>query len=391
MIKENKILFLLHLPPPVHGSSVVGLFIAESERLNMEFKCTYVNLLASQNVAETGKINIRKLLGFVPVIFRIISTLILNRPKLCYLALTTTGAAFYKDLFLVGILKIFRIKYIYHLHNKGISINQHKAFNRTCYRFVFKNAQVILLSKHLYPDIQSFVSESNIHICPNGIPDSFPFSKINSSETSMQDLKNQNNLANRIQDIEKSKPVQILFLSNLIESKGVYILLDACAILKNKNIQFKCIFIGGESDISIGQFNERVAQLKLNDYVNYQGKRYGMEKYNAFAEADIFAFPTYYYYETFGLVNLEAMQQSKPIVSTFEGGIPDVIEDGITGFLVPQKNATALAEKLELLITNPELRLQMGASGLEKYKREFTLEIFENRLSDILHEVIEMK
>jgi glycosyltransferase involved in cell wall biosynthesis len=81
------------------------------------------------------------------------------------------------------------------------------------------------------------------------------------------------------------------------------------------------------------------------------------------------------------------MQFSLPIVSTFEGGIPDVVENGVTGFLVPQKDVEALADKLEILIKSPELRKQMGAAGRKKYEEEFTLERFEGRMVEILNEV----
>jgi len=81
------------------------------------------------------------------------------------------------------------------------------------------------------------------------------------------------------------------------------------------------------------------------------------------------------------------MQHYLPIVSTFEGGIPNVVEDGLTGFLVPQKNAIGLADKLEMLITDPGLREKMGTAGRSKYEREFTLERFEGRMVEILEEV----
>jgi glycosyltransferase involved in cell wall biosynthesis len=88
------------------------------------------------------------------------------------------------------------------------------------------------------------------------------------------------------------------------------------------------------------------------------------------------------------LVNLEAMQFSLPIVTTFEGGIPDVVDNEVTGFLVPQKNIDILAEKLEILIQNPDLRQQMGEAGRKRYEEKFTLDKFERRMVEILGEVI---
>jgi glycosyltransferase involved in cell wall biosynthesis len=81
------------------------------------------------------------------------------------------------------------------------------------------------------------------------------------------------------------------------------------------------------------------------------------------------------------------MQHSLPTTSTFEGGIRSIIDDGKTGFLVPQKDAKALAEKLELLMNNPELRKKMGEAGRAKYEQEFTLKEFEKRLKEILTKI----
>jgi|SRR5690554_631972 len=92
--------------------------------------------------------------------------------------------------------------------------------------------------------------------------------------------------------------------------------------------------------------------------------------------------------ETFGLVNLEAMQFCLPVVSSFEGGIPDVVEDGVTGYLVPQKNVELLASKLEDLILDSSLRIRMGRAGRQKYLNEFTLERFETRLKQILDDIL---
>lgn len=362
----NKIIFLLHLPPPVHGSSIVGKAIREAKTINDNFDCLYINLLASQNVSESGKISLRKLSGFTVTLVKVLYLLVINRPQLCYLALTVTGAAFYKDMLLVVLLKIFGIKRVYHLHNKGISLHRKNPINELCYHFVFKDAHVILLTKHLYYDIQQFVPEEKAHICPNGIADELQKAVVSCGEV--------NNI------------VKILFLSNLIESKGVSLLLEACEMLKRKKILFECIFIGGEGDLTVSWFYEKVKQLDLEEQISYLGKQYGAEKKKAFSEADLFAFPTYY--DCFPLVLLEAMSYSLPVVSTFEGGIPDIVEDGVTGFLVPQKNVLALAEKLELLIKNPVLRQQIGKAGRLKYEQQFTLEIFEKRIVDIIERTL---
>ena len=109
----------------------------------------------------------------------------------------------------------------------------------------------------------------------------------------------------------------LLFLSNLIESKGVYVLLDACKVLKERGLSFVCDFVGGETkEISAEVFREAVATRGLEDYVTYHGPQYGEDKHRFFMNADVFVFPTYYYNECFPLVLLEATQWRLPLVSS---------------------------------------------------------------------------
>lgn len=370
-MKKEKILFILHLPPPVHGSSMVGQYIKNSVIINEEFEGHYINLGTSKSIEEIGKKPLAKIGMYFSILKKTISELITNKPNLVYFAMTAKGLAFYKDALVIFLIKIFNIPLVLHLHNKGVSLNQERFVDNLLYRFVFKNCQVILLSEHLYSDVQKYVTKDKVFYCPNGIPD----------------IKS----ANIIPNNSKAETVSILFLSNLIESKGVFVLLEACAILKSKNLDFNCVFIGGIGDVTENQFIAKIKDLDLDLHVIYQGKRYGSEKENAYLNATIFVFPTFYHNETFGLVNLEAMQFSLPVISTFEGGIPDVVEDGCTGFLVPQQNAKALASKIEILIKSPDLRFKMGNAGRLKYENEFTLTVFEERISQILLQVLENK
>jgi glycosyltransferase involved in cell wall biosynthesis len=364
---KTKILFILHTPPPVHGSSVVGKAIKDSQIINEAFECSYINLGTSRTVDEIGKNPFVKIGRYLSIIIAVLKQLVTNKPNLCYLAITAKGPAFYKDSLIALLVKGIGVPMVYHFHNKGVSTHQHKTLDNFLYRRVFKNAHAILLSKYLYSDVEKYFTPERVHYCPNGIPDiDFKQKKL---------------------DKRKNEKVEILFLSNLIESKGVFVLLEACNILNQKGLQFHCTYVGGVGDVNAQQFQEKVNKLALTEIVIYAGKKYGKEKEEVFSKADIFAFPTFYHNECFPLVLLEAMQHSLPTTSTFEGGIRSIIDDGKTGFLVPQKDAKALAEKLELLMNNPELRKKMGEAGRAKYEQEFTLKEFEKRLKEILTKI----
>jgi glycosyltransferase involved in cell wall biosynthesis len=363
---KPKILFILHFPPPVHGAAMVGQNIRESKIINNEFAIEYINLGISRSVDEIGKGGVVKWWRYLGILALSFWNLLIFRPAIVYLTLTAKGSGFYKDALLALLIKGFRFKVVYHLHNKGVRERQHHNIDNWLYKKVFKNAEIILLSRHLYPDIQKYVAEEQVHYCPNGIPDAF----------STMPIKRQS---------EEKIKVTILFLSNLIASKGLFVLLDACAVLQQKNIPFECVFVGGIGDVSEEEFTSKVCELKLQNKVFYVGKKYGEEKTEVFQNTDIFIHPTHE--DCFPLVLLEAMQFGLPIVSTEEGAITEIVVDGQTGFIVPKRDANALAEKIELLILNEDLRTSMGLAGRKKYEAEFTLASFEKRFINILHQI----
>jgi len=121
--------------------------------------------------------------------------------------------------------------------------------------------------------------------------------------------------------------------------------------------------------------------------VFYYGKKYGADKSLFLTNADLFVFPTSYPNECFPLVLLEAMERALPCVSTNEGGIADIIEDGKTGHIVPRNDAEALAGRIETLLNDPTQRIRLGKNAREKFKREFTLGKFEETLTNILEKV----
>lgn len=363
---HKKILLLLHLPPPVHGSSMVGQYIKDSLVINQEFDTHYINLGTSKTIDEIGKNPLGKIKGYVSIVYKTIKQLITNKPTLVYLAINARGIGFYKDVVIALLVKLFGVQLVLHFHNKGVVLNQENFIDNLLYKWVFKNTKVILLSKYLYADIKKYVSETNVYYCPNGIP------------------------ALNIKEEDKgidTNTVQMLFLSNLIESKGVHVLLDALSILKNKEINFECNFVGGEGDITAKAFNDKVQELKLETRVCYLGKKYDAEKIAIFKNSDVFILPTFYEKECFPLVLLEASLFSLPLVSTFEGAIPEIIEDGVNGFLVQPKDNMALADKLELLIKDAPLRAALGGNALKKFNELYSLELFEKNMSAILSDI----
>ena len=366
----DKILFVLHLPPPVHGAAMVGDYVKKSTAINAAFHSKFINLSTSHSLGEIGKGGVVKLLRYLKMLYSVYKEVTNFKPDLIYITLSSAGFGILKDSLIVFLVKLLtRKKIVFHMHNAGVNRFQDRALYNFVYSKVFKNTTVIVLSKYLKKDVSKYVKDENIRICANGLP------KIDVDHLVVRDK-------------QQGAHPRILFLSNLIEQKGVYVLLKACQILKKKDIDFSCVYVGNEGDIFKEDLNNEIRNLDLEDQVTYLGPKFGDDKYREFAKADIFAFPTYYDSETFGLVNVEAMQFSLPIISTAIGGVPDVIENNVSGYLVQIKNEVEVAEKLAILIKNPDLRRIMGEKGYSNYQNKFTLEIFEQSLIKIFKELL---
>jgi glycosyltransferase involved in cell wall biosynthesis len=302
-----------------------------------------------------------KLFRFVHAYFQVFYKLVLHRYDICYLAITCHGIGFLKDAPFVLLCKSLGRKVIIHQHNKGM--NRYVGYKLFCWllKQVYEDTNVILLSWKLYPDVARIVKKEQVRICPNGIPA----------------------LSDEEVNIKPHSIPRIFFLSNLVESKGVYVLLDACKMLMEKGVAFICHLVGAESkEISRNTLEEEIRRRGLVGMVQYYGPQYGKDKERFFQEADIFVQPTFE--DCFPLTIIEAMQYSLPVVATSEGAIPDMVQDGVNGFVCKQQDVDSLVIALEQLITNPALRQQMGEAGYQRYKELYTLEAFEKRFVELL-------
>ncbi len=366
MPKPN-ILFILHLPPPVHGASVIGKQILESKAIAGHFNADFINLSTSSSVAEIGKWKFSKAFSFLSLQRKVISALTAKKYDLCYLTLAANGPAFYKDFVSVAILKLFKQPIIFHFHNKGLFEGKAGLINNLLYKSTFENTKSIFLSERLFAGIGRYITRSDAFFCPNGISD------IRRKRIQQQSAKSQ-------------KSCRLLFFSNMMFAKGVFVLLDACVLLKGRGIDFVCDFAGEWTDITSELFEARVQKADLGKNVFAHGKRYGADKLELFNNAEIFVHPTLN--DCFPLVLLEAMQHNLPIVTTDEGAIADMVINGENGFVVQKNDPDVLAEKIELLIRQPELRTSMAQAGRQRYQKLFSLKIFEKNLVQIFKKAI---
>jgi len=159
----------------------------------------------------------------------------------------------------------------------------------------------------------------------------------------------------------------LLFAGRLVTFKGIDHLLDALVLLKDRPQPHLLLIGDGPHQASL---ERRTAALGLSDRVTFAGPLPHAELPRYYAIADAFVVPSIAH-ETFSIAACEAMSCQRPVIGTRVGGLPEVVRDGETGYLVPPGDAAALAERIGALLADPAGRARMGAAG-----RAWTLEMF---------------
>lgn len=369
---KKKILYIIQLPPPVHGVSIMNSIVYNSEIINLGLSKSLLRLDFNKRIEDIQKFTIVKILQFIRLLTKLFWKLLTNRPSYAYFTIVPTGKGFYRDFISVLFLKIFHIPVIFHLHGKGIKQRtETNGMLRVLYKFTFSGSKVIHLSRRLIEmELTALkLSDQNVFSVSNGIP-------LNPLVT--------NDLLHR--DYEKNTFPNIAYLSSFTSSKGIYILLDALSVIK-KRVAFTVSLIGQPYDITVDDLIRKNRELDLSDLVSIFSVSSENEKYKHLLSADIFVHPTLN--DAFPLVILEAMQCALPVISTVEGAISEIVDDSITGFLVPKNDAPALSEKIEILVKDSLLRKKMGDAGREKFLNEFTVDRFERNMKSVFVKIMQ--
>lgn len=163
-MNKFRILFILHLPPPIHGAAMMGKYIHDSDIINNSFDCHYINLTLAKDMHDIGKGGFKKLFSYLKLLYHIHKEVKEIAPDLCYVTPNAKGGAFYKDFIVVMMLKALKQKVVIHYHNKGVATKQDNFLDNILYKLFFKNLKVILLAEELYSDIQKYVRKKDIYV-----------------------------------------------------------------------------------------------------------------------------------------------------------------------------------------------------------------------------------
>lgn len=123
-------------------------------------------------------------------------------------------------------------------------------------------------------------------------------------------------------------------------------------------------------------------EMGLDNHVIFAGQKFGSDLLSYYKACDVYVMPSRA--EGFGVVFLEAMAMGKPVIGGNHGGTPEVVLDGVTGFLVNHGDVDTLADRLILLLNDEDLRKRMGEAGRRRVREHYSFEHFLQRLSQVL-------
>src|SRR6266480_5612767 len=188
------------------------------------------------------------------------------------------------------------------------------------------------------------------------------------------------------EEVSINQVPRIISIGRLVAFKGFEYLIDACADLARRGLEFTCEIIG-DGPLR-GDLEARIRKLNLSDRVHLLGSLSQEAVLQKLKAADIFALAsvtdTQGASDVFPTVIIEAMAAARPVVSTQLAGIPESIVDGETGLLVPPEDTIALAGALGRLIEDAKLRLHYGRAGRARIEQHFRIEHTVEPLIELL-------
>ncbi len=188
----------------------------------------------------------------------------------------------------------------------------------------------------------------------------------------------------------------LLFVGRIEALKGIDVLLNALALMKQQGVfathPHYLAIIGGDPDGSNQSLTAEMARIKelckelgIGDLVVFLGKRDQETLPYYYSAAEVLIMPSHY--ESFGLVALEAMACGTPVVASQIGGLGFLVQDGVTGYVVPDGDAQMLSQKLTQLIQNPDLLNRLGNQAAE-YAVNYRWENITQQILEVYHQLL---
>ena len=364
------------VPPPYGGIALYIQRILDSE-IWSDFDFIAYNTMLPSKIrgydvsTERGFTQIFKqrfviIFGYVLYdFFRFFSILARNRPDIVHIH-TCSFWGYYRSVIFLILSRCQHCRVAFHLHNAIDTFYYNDAgfFTRWIVRMSLKKAD---LNVALSPKLAELVRS----ITKYGDPVCYIETGIELERFDRADDKDDSGM----EDI-----CRILTIGQFTRNKGVFDIVASIprVVERYQNVRFR--FIGHGDQNRIRSFAEEKGIL---EYCEIAGPVDDVEKIRSLREAKVFLLPSYA--EGHPAVILEAMAVGLPVISTDVGAIPEVVDDGINGFIIKPGDVEALANRIIQLISEPRIRHDMGEANYRKVRMKYSNSRVLDEIKDVYH------
>jgi glycosyltransferase involved in cell wall biosynthesis len=370
--RKPHILMMGQTPPPWHGQAVATQILFDHDwpefvvhRLRMEF---------SEEMVEVGRFQWKKIRHLFHLITKARDTLAENPGTvLFYPPASAKWVPFLRDVIFLSAVRPLAHSTVFIFHASGLPVFVNGGWIRRAFgRLAYGDANVALeVAQEDLPPHSAFEARSWLW-CPCAID----VPRIGKRRRS------------------NGEALTVLFVGSLQEGKGVLEILRTASLLQKsgRTHDFKFRIVGKwfspefERDV-----RHLVAELAVAEMVAFDGQLTGDDKWRAYADSDVFFFPTHYASEATPIVLMEALGMGLPIVSTRWAGIPAMLEGCCTASLLPIKSPELYASALEALFSSCENPEMTEKASKEYYRTNFLPERFVERVGKAFVSALEMK
>jgi len=351
MSRKRRIVLILKIPPPCGGGEVRSAWLRDYVRDKEEFVIEEIRS-SKRTRANQGSFSAWKLWEFLLIWLRLLILLIRYRPKVVYQSTAHGFIPFFRDSILFWSAKLFCAKFAGELAGEKFRFLYGNRISRWYSKLVLtRYAGIRVLDKEIASELSRFGIKNTV-IMDNGVEAPNGISYV----------------------AEPSDGVlRILFVGLHSKDKGFDVLLCACRHLRRNRVRFELHTLGQWGSEEFRQEMLRfIKSANLANVIYFHGLQHAEEKWSIYSRCHVLALPSLT--EGQPLVILEAFGCGIPVVATRVGGIPDIVEDGINGFLVDPGAEEELAKALEDLAQDCELRQRMSTANRVLYSSRFTVE-----------------
>jgi glycosyltransferase involved in cell wall biosynthesis len=355
MKKKIKITVIGQTPPPYGGQALAIENIVNSSFDGIELY--HVRMCFSKEMNERGKLSLYKITHLFDIIFKaILLRFKYNVSVLYYPPSNSPKISVYRDLIILFFVRPFYKKTIFHFHAAGISeyLESSSAVSKWIGKGILNKPTLGIVTSNKNPQDPQYLNAVRSVEIPYGINDDRP--------------------KGYIKEYKKSGNLSVFFMGLLNSTKGEGYLVDAVGILKKNGVIIDLKVAGKfETEEYRNKFFEKVEKNGIAKNFEYLGVITGKKKTEAYMQADLFCFPSFFISESFGIVLIEAMSFHLPLIATKWRGIQSVVQVAENGYLVDIKNAEQIADKLLEFNNNPNLLEEYGSKSRELFEKKYTL------------------